>query len=65
MTKHWQARELKQGGFWQTGPDFLRKDFTDWPIKLKFQTDVLEGELIPKSNHNSVEQLFAQPYSHK
>ena len=35
-TKPQQARELKKGGFWQTGPNFLRKDEEEWPIKLSF-----------------------------
>ena len=25
-TKPWQARELAEGGFWLTGPNFLRKE---------------------------------------
>ena len=48
-TKTWLANELKQGGFWQNGPDFLSKDIWEWPIKLLFHTDVLEGELSPKT----------------
>ena len=60
-----KQEELNKCGFWQTGPNFLRKDIGEWPIKLTFQTDVLEGDLIPKSHHNSVKHLFAQPYSHK
>ena len=47
-TKPRLVSELKEGGFWQSGPDFLKRDFSEWPIKLDFRTDKLEGELMPK-----------------
>ena len=62
-SKLWQARELRGGGFWQTGLKFVRKDVEEWPSILSFQIDVLEGKLIPKPNHTSVRQLIAKPYT--
>ena len=47
-TKPRKAEDLKQGGFWQKGPKFMEKDVSEWPIKLDFRTDRLEGELQPK-----------------
>ena len=36
-------------GFWQHGPEFLRRPFEDWPIKTTFKKDEqLEGDLLPK-----------------
>ena len=43
--------DLKEGGFWQQGPDFLSKHFSEWPIRSDFRTDKLEGELLPKQVH--------------
>ena len=47
-TKPRQVSELDVGGFWQTGPEFLQKDFSEWPIRLDFREDKLEGELVLK-----------------
>ena len=47
-TKPRKAEELIQGGFWQKGPRFLEKHVSEWPIKLDFRTDRLDGELKPK-----------------
>ena len=36
-------------GFWQSGPEFLRRPFEDWPIKTMLKKDErLEGDLLPK-----------------
>ena len=48
-TKPRSVVELKQGGFWQKGPDFLQDDVEMWPVRLDFKTDKLEGELEPKN----------------
>ena len=32
------------GGFWESGPDFLRLDESEWPIKYSYKKDNLEGE---------------------
>ena len=53
VTKPRKVHELAHGGFWQTGPKFLTTVFEMWPIKLSFQTDKLEGELVPKEVVNS------------
>ena len=47
-TKPRVVSDLARDGFWQVGPAFLRKDFTEWPIKLDFRIDTLEGEISPK-----------------
>ena len=40
--------DLSIGGFWQKGPNFLLKDYSEWPIKHDFKTEGLEGKLLPK-----------------
>ena len=50
-TKPRSVSDLEMGGVWQRGPDFLRKDVSEWPIRLDFRTDTLEGELCPKGIH--------------
>ena len=46
MTKPQPATELRQDGFWQTGPKFSRKDILEWPIKLSFiMTDYGEYDI--------------------
>ena len=40
-TKPRRVSELATGGFWQKGPDFLRKDYKEWPIKHDFKTHIL------------------------
>ena len=47
-TKPRVVSDLARGGFWQVGPAFLRKDLAEWPIKLDFRIDKLEGEISPK-----------------
>ena len=47
-TKPRLVRELREGGFWQKGHDFLQEDVENWPIKHNFRTDRLEGEIQPK-----------------
>ena len=54
ITKPRAAEELGRGGFWQTGPDFLRKPIEEWPIKYSFQMDKLKGELVAKGVHMSM-----------
>ena len=50
-TKPRSVLELKTGGFWQKGPDFLERDVSEWPVRLDFRVDKLEGELQPKGTH--------------
>ena len=47
-TKPRLVQELREGGFWQKGPNFLQEDVEYWPIKRDFRTDKLEGEIQPK-----------------
>ena len=43
------------GGFWQNGPAFLLLEEDQWPIKLTYRTDSLEGEhVIGKHCHMAV-----------
>ena len=44
-TKPRRVDELQEGGFWEVGPDFLRDEEENWPIKLTYKTDDFEGEL--------------------
>ena len=54
-TKPRPVKDLEPDGFWQTGPQFLQLEESDWPIKLTYRTDKLEGEIvIGKSCHVSV-----------
>ena len=32
-TKPRSVKDMVEGGFWQKGPDFLRKNERDWPVK--------------------------------
>ena len=50
-TKSRTAEDLKPGGFWQSGPSFLKEDYSKWPIKLDFRMDRLDGEILPKRVH--------------
>ena len=50
-TKPRQISDLCENGFWQSGPKFLQEDYSNWPIKLDFRVDKLEGELVLKENH--------------
>ena len=60
-TKPSQVEELYEGGFWESGPDFLRLDESCWPIKRTYKKDDLEGMLdIPKPVHCA----FAQVHFH-
>ena len=45
-TKPRQVKDLHPGGFWQSGPQFLLLPEKEWPIKLTYRTDHLEGEII-------------------
>ena len=45
-TKPRPVKDLALGGFWQIGPQFLLLPEKDWPIKLDYRTDRLEGEMI-------------------
>ena len=45
-TKPRLLKDLFPGGFWQDGPNFLLLPESDWPIKLTYRTDRLEGELV-------------------
>ena len=47
-TKPRKVGDLAHEGFWQKGPMFLESDVSEWPIKLDFWTDKLDGELQPK-----------------
>ena len=48
-TKPRSVADLKEGGFWQKGPSFLEDDVMEWPNKLDFRVDKLDGEIQPKS----------------
>ena len=50
-TKPRSVAELKAGGFWQKGPAFLVQDIEEWPIRLDFKMEKLEGELVAKGVH--------------
>ena len=39
-------KDLVPGSFWQSGSQFLQLAEEDWPIKLSYHTDQLEGELV-------------------
>ena len=45
-TKPRRVHDLAPGGFWQSGPQFLLQPESEWPIKLSYRTDRLEGELV-------------------
>ena len=47
-TKPRSVSDLVKGGFWQKGPQFLQEDFSKWPIRMDFNTERLEGEIVPK-----------------
>ena len=47
-TKPRSVEDLKEGGFWQKGPSFLEEDVMEWPNKLDFRVDKLDGEIQPK-----------------
>ena len=47
-TKPRKVNDLKSEGFWQQGPKFLEEDYKNWPIRLDFKSEMLEGELQPK-----------------
>ena len=51
VTKPRSVSELGPNSFWQRGPDFLTREFSEWPIKHDFRTDRLEGELQLKGSH--------------
>ena len=54
-TKPRPVTDLEPGGFWQSGPQFLLLEESEWPIKLTYRTDKLEGEIVVgKSLHVSV-----------
>ena len=54
-TKPRPVEDLKPGGFWQVGPEFLQLEVSEWPIKLTYRTDKLDGEIvIGKSCHVAV-----------
>ena len=45
-TKPRPVKDLIVDGFWQSGPKFLLLDESEWPIKLSYRTDRLEGEMV-------------------
>ena len=47
-TKPREVKDLKVGGFWESGPEFLRLAEEDWPIKFSYKKDGLEGEVLVK-----------------
>ena len=54
-TKPRPIKDLEPGGFWQTGPQFLQREESEWPIKLTYRIDRLDGEIvIGKSCHMAV-----------
>ena len=54
-TKPRSVKDLHPGGFWQNGPEFLRLPESEWPVKLTYRTDRLEGEInIHKQCHTAV-----------
>ena len=47
-TKPRSALKVANDDFWQSGPDFLRRDEASWPIKFSYKMDRLEGEVSLK-----------------
>ena len=47
LMKPRSVKELVADGFWQRGPEFLRMEFKNWPIRTTFRLDRLDGELSP------------------
>ena len=39
-TKPREVEELYEGGFWECGPEFLRQEKSQWPIKFTFKKDL-------------------------
>ena len=38
--------DLKAGGFWKRGPDFLCTPVEEWPVKSTFKKEGLDGEIV-------------------
>ena len=54
-TKPRSVKDLAPGGFFHTGPPFILQNESEWPIKLSYRTDQLEGELaVGKQCHVAV-----------
>ena len=55
-TKPRPVKDLKAvDGFWQSSPDFLKLPESEWPTKLTYRTDQLEGEIsLSKQCHVAV-----------
>ena len=54
-TKPRSVNDLLPGGFWQGGSKFLLLKESEWPIKLTYRTDRLEGEInLRKQCHVAV-----------
>ena len=47
-TKPRQVKDLVAGGFWESGPEFLRLAEDEWPIKSSYKKEGLEGEILVK-----------------
>ena len=51
-TKPRPVEKIKQGGFWEEGPDFLCQEEANWPIKFSYKTERLDGEVtVGKTQH--------------
>ncbi len=57
VTKPRQVHELSIGGFFESGPNFLKLEERFWPIKWTYKKDDLEGMLIIR---NPVQCNFIQ-----
>ena len=49
-TKPRQVNDLMAGGFWESGPEFLRTPVEEWPTKSSYKKDGLEGEILVKKS---------------
>ena len=47
-TKPREVKDLLVGGFYESGPEFLRLPEEEWPIKLTYKKEGLEGEVLVK-----------------
>ena len=61
-TKPRQVKDLLPvNGFWSAGPEFLRLDESEWPIKYSYRMDRLEGEIIISKQCHVAIVNFAHP----
>ena len=61
-TKPRRVEDL-HGSFWESGPEFLRKEESSWPIKFSYKKDDFEGMVgIPKPVHFVQIQILSEDY---